>query len=208
MARKRTEQERFWQGAFGDQYTVRNQGPEMVAANIALFTSILKRTHGIGSVLELGANLGSNLLALQQLLVDCRFTGVEINAKAAELLGDIEGVRVLQQSALDLAADERHDLVFCKGVLIHMDPTSLDRMYDVMAGASRRYVLIAEYYNPTPVEVAYRGRKDRLFKRDFAGEFRARHAQFELLDYGFVYHGDEHFPQDDLTWFLLSNKGG
>ena len=31
-------------------------------------------------------------------------------------------------------------------------------------------VLMAEYYNPVPVSVSYRGNEERLFKRDFAGE--------------------------------------
>jgi len=24
-----------------------------------------------------------------------------------------------------------------------------------------------------------------------------------LVDYGFAYHGDSNFPQDDITWFLM-----
>lgn len=42
----------------------------------------------------------------------------------------------------------------------------------------------------------------KLFKRDFAGEIMSRHKDFELVDYGFVYHGAS-FPQDDVNWFLL-----
>jgi len=42
-----------------------------------------------------------------------------------------------------------------------------------------------------------------LFKRDFAGEMLDRFKDLELLDYGFVYHRDNNFPQDDLNWFLL-----
>jgi spore coat polysaccharide biosynthesis protein SpsF len=69
---------------------------------------------------------------------------------------------------------------------------------------SNKYILVAEYYNPTPVEVPYRGYSGKLFKRDFAGELIDRH-KMKLLDYGFVYHRDTH-PQDDVTWFLLSKE--
>ena len=68
-------------------------------------------------------------------------------------------------------------------------------------------ICIIEYYNKTPVEVPYRGHKGKLFKRDFAGEILDRHEDLMLADYGFVYHRDNNFPQDDLNWFLLEKKG-
>ncbi len=61
--------------------------------------------------------------------------------------------------------------------------------------------MVAEYYNPTPVAISYRGHNDRLFKRDFAGELLDLYPQLQLVDYGFVYRRDPSFPQDDLTWF-------
>jgi hypothetical protein len=30
-----------------------------------------------------------------------------------------------------------------------------------------------------------------------------KYPDLQLVDYGFVYHGDANFPQDDVTWFLL-----
>ncbi len=67
---------------------------------------------------------------------------------------------------------------------------------------SKKYILIAEYYNPTPVEMEYRGHREKLFKRDFAGEMMDQYNDLTLVDYGFVYHRDP-FPQDDITWFLM-----
>lgn len=57
-----------------------------------------------------------------------------------------------------------------------------------------------------PVVVSYRGHEDRLFKRDFAGEMLDRYPDLELVDYGFVYHRDPNFPQDDPNWFLLRKR--
>ena len=62
---------------------------------------------------------------------------------------------------------------------------------------------IVEYYNPTPVSVAYRGHGDKLFKRDFAGEILDRFKDVSLVDYGFSYHRDNVFPSGDYNWFLL-----
>nr|WP_325203999.1 hypothetical protein [uncultured Oscillibacter sp.] len=33
------------------------------------------------------------------------------------------------------------------------------------------------------------------------GSLLEKYPDLELLDYGFVYHGDRVFPGDDLTWF-------
>lgn len=66
--------------------------------------------------------------------------------------------------------------------------------------------MLSEYYNPVPVEVNYRGFSDRLFKRDFAGEFMDRFPDVHLLVYGFQYHRDKNFPMDDVTWFLMEKR--
>ena len=46
----------------------------------------------------------------------------------------------------------------------------------------------------------------RLFKRDFAGEILDRHADLQLVDYGFAYRRNPQFPQDDITWFLMEKR--
>ncbi len=49
------------------------------------------------------------------------------------------------------------------------------------------------------------GYKEKLFKRDFAGELLDTFSDLQLLDYGFLlsHHRDPNFPHDDGTWFLL-----
>ena len=63
-----SEQEKFWQGDFGNQYVERNVGQPLVATNLALFAKALSRAAGIESLVELGTNVGNNLQALHQLL--------------------------------------------------------------------------------------------------------------------------------------------
>jgi spore coat polysaccharide biosynthesis protein SpsF len=98
------------------------------------------------------------------------------------------------------------DLTLIKGVLIHLNPEVLPTVYDKLVKSCGRYLLVAEYYNPSPVAIPYRGHTDRLFKRDFAGEIMSQHPQMQLLDYGFAYKRDPNFPQDDITWFLMEKK--
>ena len=201
----KTEQEIFWAGSFGDEYIARNRSEQLHAANLALFSFVLKRATRVKSIIELGANIGMNLKALRVLLPDAGISGVEINEKAVKTMGRIPGVTAIHSSLFDFKA-KAHDIAFTKGVLIHLNPDLLPKAYDQLARAGRRYVVIIEYYNPAPVEVPYRGHSGRLFKRDFAGEFMMQHPSYKLLDYGFVYHRDPVFPQDDLTWFVMENQ--
>jgi spore coat polysaccharide biosynthesis protein SpsF len=197
-----TPQEEHWAGQFGDEYIARNQSSGLLAANFAFFSSILRHCRDVQSVLELGANVGMNLKVLRQLLPDASVSGVEINSQAAARLREIPGVNVHHGSLLEFKTDQRYDLTFTKGVLIHINPDSLPQAYDALYHHSRRYVLVAEYYNPSPVTINYRGHEDRLFKRDFAGEMLDRFSDLRLVDYGFAYHRGP-FPQDDTTWFLM-----
>ena len=200
-----TEQELFWVGEFGNEYSERNQGADWVACNTALFSKVLARTRGVRSVIEFGANVGLNLLAVRQLLPAVELSAVEINSKAAEKLESIGGLNVYTQSVLDFTPHKLWDFALVKGLLIHLDPERLPQVYDTLYQSSRRYICIAEYYNPSPVELKYRGHDGKLFKRDFAGEILDRFPDLCLLDYGFVYHRDI-FPQDDITWFLLEKQ--
>jgi pseudaminic acid biosynthesis-associated methylase len=199
------DQQSFWAGDFGNKYIDRNTGQNWIANNTRLFANILLRTGDIKAVLEFGANIGLNLIALKNLLPDAELSGIEINENAFEQLSKIPGVQAYHSSIEGFEPAEKVDLAFTKTVLIHINPASLDTVYDKLYSSSRRYVLIAEYYNPTPVEIQYRGHSGKLFKRDFAGEMMERHQDLQLIDYGFMYHGDNHY-HDDLTWFLMEKS--
>lgn len=197
-----TEQADFWAGEFGSAYIGRNDSQQLLAANIKLFSEALASMKPVPqSILELGANIGMNYVALQQVAPGASFTGVEVNEVAARKLREL-GPEVFHMSIEEFEADVTFDLVFTKGVLIHLNPESLAQTYQKMYRCSRKFIMIAEYYNPTPVSIDYRGEKDRLFKRDFAGEMMALFPDLILRNYGFAYHLDS-FPQDDITWFLL-----
>jgi len=162
---------------------------------------IFSRCEGLQSVLELGCNIGLNLDAIKLLKSATECSGVEINENAARE-ARAKGHVVRCEALSSYAPERQFDLVFTKGVLIHIDPGQLPEIYDLMYRASAKYLLICEYYYPTPVTVPYRGHDDVLFKRDFAGEMMDR-LPLALIDYGFIYHRDTHFPADDINWFLL-----
>lgn len=198
------EQETFWAGAFGDEYAKRNRDDNLLASNLALLSRALATAWGPASCIEFGANVGMNLRALKLLFPEQEQHAVEINAQAAAELRDfLPDGHVHQASLLEFTPSRTWDLVLIKGVLIHIQPDSLPIVYDLLHRATGRYLLVCEYYNPTPVSVPYRGHADRLFKRDFCGELLDRYGDLKLIDYGFAYHRDVNFPQDDINWFLL-----
>lgn len=203
----KTEQEAFWAGDFGDDYIMRNQGDALLASNLDFFVKALHATRDVKSCLEFGANIGMNLKALKLLRPGVDAYGIEINAEAAHQLGEvISPAQVYNTSILDFEPKRSWDLTLIKGVLIHINPEVLPQVYDKLVASAGRYLLVAEYYNPAPVAIPYRGHSDRLFKRDFAGEIMERHPQMKLVDYGFAYRRDPNFPQDDITWFLMEKN--
>lgn len=198
----KTEQENFWATEFGDAYINRNDDLQIIAGNINLFSKILGLTTNVKSVIEFGSNIGNNLKAIKALIPNSELSAIEINQKAVEILKE-QDVKIYAQSILDFEPDYQRDLAFIKGVLIHINPDELQNVYEKLYVSSKKYILIAEYYNPSPVTIPYRGHTDRLFKRDFAGEMLDKYNGLKLVDYGFTYHRDNNFPQDDITWFLL-----
>jgi pseudaminic acid biosynthesis-associated methylase len=203
----KTEQEGFWAGDFGTEYIQRNQGEQLLASNLNFFTKALAAARRIESCIEFGANIGMNLKALKLLYPGILAQGVEINAEAARQLAEVIPAKAVHHvSILDFEPAAPVDLALIKGVLIHLNPEVLPAVYDKLVNATARYLLVAEYYNPSPVAIAYRGHSDRLFKRDFAGEIMARHPALALVDYGFAYRGDPVYPQDDITWFLMEKR--
>jgi pseudaminic acid biosynthesis-associated methylase len=203
----KTEQEEFWSGEFGDNYSERNEGKNRIASDTALFAKVLKNTKNIESILEFGANIGLNLMAMKTLLPNANLSAIEINTAAVEeLKTNIKHIKVYPMSIFDYKSIKKSDFVFIKGVLIHINPDELGTVYKKLYDSSSKYICIAEYYNPSPVTISYRGHADRLFKRDFAGEFMDKYSDVNLIDYGFVYHRDNNFSQDDITWFLFEKN--
>lgn len=204
----KTEQESFWAGEFGDDYIARNTGRQLLAYNLDFFVRAMRQAHGVKSVIEFGANVGMNLKALQLLYPDQAHYGIEINDQAAAQLGQvIPAQNVVHGSILDFKPARVWDLVLIKTVLIHINPAELPQVYEALYRSAGQYILVAEYYNPSPVEVSYRGHSQRLFKRDFAGDLMAAYPDLRLVDYGFIYRNDPVMPQDDITWFLMRKTG-
>jgi pseudaminic acid biosynthesis-associated methylase len=198
-----TQQEQLWASEHTEAYIERSSGPLLLAAKTALYAQILSHVRDVKSVIEFGPNIGMNLQAIRTLLPNVQQTAVEISPAAAEILRKKQDIEVFNESLLNFKPSRTWDLAFTMGVLIHVNPDRLRDAYDLLYHASSRYVLMIEYYNPSPMMIMHRGLPDQMFKRDFAREMLAAHSDLNLLEYGFIYHRDPVFPLDDVTWFLF-----
>lgn len=171
---KRTEQEGFWQGSFGDEYTIRNAGDwdELYKRNWGVSRTELNEEFlsGISKdafILEVGCNRANQLQVLQKQGFS-NLWGIEINKKALEIARENRSFNLVEGSALDIPyKDAFFDLVFTSGVLIHIAPEDLPLVMDEIHRVSKRYIWGFEYFSEELEEIDYRGHKNRLWKNDF-----------------------------------------
>jgi pseudaminic acid biosynthesis-associated methylase len=205
-----TPQLNAWTGEFGDTYVDRNDYADW---KIPQGTEAFRRILGnlpIDSILEVGSNIGLNLLCLNELFQGKKqLFAVEPNKKALEKLTSqvrlkLAGVWNCDAFHLPLA-DSEVDLVFTSGVLIHIAPDDLGRATDEIVRVARKYVLCIEYFSHQPVEVPYRDRQGLLFKRDFGGFYLDRYPQLRWVDYGFIWQREFRLF-DNLHWWLFEKQ--
>ena len=134
-----TQQENFWTGEFGREYTNRN------SRHLDEWNDFYRRTWGhskmdmnaefLGGIsrdarlLEVGCNTGMQLMGLQT----AGFTnlyGIDIQHYAVEKAREfVRDINILQGSGLDLPfKDNFFDVVCTNGVLIHIAPNDLPRI--------------------------------------------------------------------------------
>jgi spore coat polysaccharide biosynthesis protein SpsF len=203
-------QEGLWRGEFGDAYIGRNEvDPAAVAARISCWAEMLKTIAGAppASILEVGANIGRNLRAIQRLSPATLFA-LEPNEKArARLIADkvVDAERTFDGLASQIPLpDGVVDLAFTFGVLIHVHPDNLLASMTEIHRVARRYIICAEYFADRPTEVPYRGQTEALFKRDFGGMYLDNFPKLKVVDYGFFW--SRLSGMDNTTWWVLEKQ--
>ena len=170
-----------------------------------IFKKALKSAEDIKTCIEFGSNIGLNIRALKKIYPDQEHLVIEINKKAVEYLKEfISEENIINDTIINFKPFKKWDLVLIKGVLIHINPEMLSKIYLSLVNSCNKYLLINEYYNPKPVSIDYRGHSEKLYKRDFAGEILDSFPEMKLIDYGFLYERDPiHKRVGSTNWFLL-----
>jgi len=197
----KTQQEKFWKGDFGKEYISRNK---LVNKFKFIGKNLINNKVNIKSAIELGSNIGLNLDTIKRIYPKIKTFGIEINDSAFNILKKKH--LASNSSILEFSTKEKFDLVITCLVLIHQNPKTLNEIYEKMYELTKKYIYIAEYFNPTPVTITYRGYKNKLFKRDFAKEIWNKYPKLRLINYGFHWSEDPSFKKntcDNETWFLF-----
>ncbi len=189
---QKTFQEENWSGEHGDNYNVRNPHFKtdldgLYQENYGLMRTSLNEEFLFGlkkdiKILEVGCNVGSQLHCLQEMGFT-NLVGVDINRQALEVSKkNLLGIDVMLASAFDLPfKDNYFDLVFTSGVLIHISPKDIQKALKEIVRVSKKYILGFEYFNEEYLEVEYRGKKDLLWKTNFAKLYTDNFKELKLL---------------------------
>ena len=159
----------LWSGAFGDDYTRRNQVEWR--SRIAFWRKIIEQSTSARSAFEMGANAGWNLSAIRWINSDIIVRGNDINDQAAQQARDA-GLDV--QTRIDFPnIGGKAELVFTAGVLIHIEPEHVSEVMQALVDKSYRWVLAIEYAADIETQVEYRGHTEKCWKRPYGELYKA-----------------------------------
>ena len=188
-----TQQMQVWSGDFGREYTDRNTltldeldalyQREFGQTRRAMNEEFLGHLPRDIRILEVGANLGSQLLLLQSMGFSHLY-GIELQSYAVELSKQrTQGINLIQGSAFDIPfKDGFFDLVFTSGVLIHLSPKDIQSALDEIHRCTSRYIWGMEYFSERYEQVNYRGKEDLLWKADFGKLYRDRFSDLRAVN--------------------------
>lgn len=203
------EQENFWKKTYSEEYINKNSNFNQQLL-IEGWSKILNKIDAPNTILECGANIGRNIEALDLIFPLASKTAIEISSDAASVLREkFDRLNVLNTSILEGDIEKKsYDLTFTMGVLIHIHPNNLLENLEKIISTSKRYVVIGEYFNRTPVSLTYQGEKEKLFKCDFGKLILENFGdELALVDYGFLWgHIYDEGGFDDTTWWVFERK--
>ena len=196
-----TKQSKNWTGDFGRKYVGRN------TFSPAKLDAIYKKMYGVTAsglmrnflgkldrktrILEVGSNVGNQLLVLQKLGFKNLF-GIEINRYAVEKAKKrTKNIDIICASAFDMPfKDGYFGLVFTAGVLIHISPEHIKKALSEIYRVSSRYVCGYEYFSSKYQEIEYRGKENMMWKGDFAGMYTGMFRECGVLKQKFLKYSD------------------
>ena len=187
-----TKQMREWSGTFGREYTDRN------ALSLDEMEALYKKNYGFTRtelnekflnhldrstrILEVGSNIGNQLLCLQKMGF-YNLYGIELQSYAVELSKSrTKGINIIQGEASDIPfKDNYFNMVFTSGVLIHISPPDLVDVMKEIYRCTRGYIFGLEYYSENPTEIEYRGHQNLLWKMNFASKYLELFDDLDLV---------------------------
>jgi pseudaminic acid biosynthesis-associated methylase len=170
------QQREFWKNDFGHDYVKRNFTIDDVNEEYKKETGITVEEifkfffNGIdksSKILELGCNVGLNLDTLKKIGFQ-NLTGLEINPQTTEIAKKRNpDINFINSSIEDFFEHNKFDLVFTSGVLIHINPDSINKIITKIVGLSTKYIFGFEYFSEILTTIPYRGNDNVCWKQNF-----------------------------------------
>jgi len=210
-----TKQMEKWSGDFGKEYTDRN------VFSLEELDTFYKSKYGVTRtelnqrflegmdrsirVLEVGSNVGNQLLCLQSMGF-VNLYGIELQSYAVELSkARTKRINIIEGSAFDIPyKDGYFDLVFTSGVLIHINPSDIVWALREILRCTREYIWGFEYYADEHIEIIYRGHQELLWKADYAKLYLQQFEDLKIVKEERL----KYLDSDNMdTMFLLKKIG-
>lgn len=172
-----SHQREFWSGTFGDSYIDRNDSidtnnktykNETGVTVEEIFNEFFEKIDRKSRILELGCNIGVNLEILKKMGFS-DLHGLEINKKGVEIARSKNpDITFIHSSIEEYHNNKEFDLVFTAGVLIHINPKSLNQIIQKIISLTSKYVFGLEYYADKLVTINYRDNTNTCWKQNFS----------------------------------------
>ncbi|PPK57411.1 pseudaminic acid biosynthesis-associated methylase [Malaciobacter marinus] len=205
-------QRQTWEDEFGKEYLQRNiYTPKQLdefyknrytLSRTNLNNRFLKNINKDAKILEVGTNIGNQLLHLQNMGFENLY-GIEIQERAINFAKKrADNLNIIKGDALDIPfKDAYFDLVFTSGVLIHISPDNINFAIDEICRVTKSYIWGFEYYAEEYTDLMYQGNKNLMWKADFMKLYKERKKDLVKLDELKVSYTDDKNLIDQM--FLL-----
>jgi pseudaminic acid biosynthesis-associated methylase len=188
-----TYQRKTWEEQFGEEYLQRNvysptqldvfytknYGKTKTSLNELFLKDIPKDI----KILEVGTNIGNQLLHLQSMGFTNLY-GIEIQDRAINYAKHrTDNLNIIKGDALDIPfKDGFFDLVFTHGVLIHISPSNIEQAISEIYRVSNKYIFGLEYFAENYTDIEYRGEKNIMWKTNFMKLYLDKFSNLETVN--------------------------
>jgi pseudaminic acid biosynthesis-associated methylase len=216
-----SEQLAAWTSAFGQAYTDRNLlTPEEMDRHLGEYYGGVNKTEIFrqflhpdlihqGRVLEVGCNVGLQLMLLHMVNPGLELYGVEPQDYARTTGQALhKEIRFIAGSAFQLPfEDDFFDVVMTNVVLIHIHPKDLATALREIHRVSRRYIFLHEYFSPEPKEITYYGNSALLWKMNYLEQYQQACPDLQCLALRYLRYPDPDSQGELVDQIALLAKG-
>ena len=128
--------------------------------------------------------------------------GLEINKNSVKIAQENNPMVTFFNSSIEeFEFDEKYDLVYTAGVLIHINPEIMDFVINKIINMTNQFIFGFEYFSDELVEIEYRGNAKVCWKQNFPHLFKkSLPSIITVMEEKFTYINNENMK--DVAYLL------